>query len=640
MKKKLLLILVFTILLLSSCGQEESTPTPPLPTIPHLVDTSVIDSDKGTTIQWAQGEVEDRLYLDSGGDFDTEIVSVGSPPVEARRLGNCKVLPSSDGNEEPDCDMQFSIDDGVMFEGSPTTKVRIEVEYYDQGTDSFFIQYDATTGISFGDGTINETALFSKTDTGEFKTAVFTLEYAYFANRLQGGDFRIDGMDDGVEIIRSVRVTLIEDETETAGMNKIIFYNGNVLTMDDDQPIVEAVAIQGDKIIAVGDNESILALKNVDTQMIDLAGRTLMPGFIDPHSHIIQDPSVIGATDRYEMQDILLAAGVTTIADMGKDRGEIFEEFSVMESAGELRVRITLYLLHTTNCGELTGDWYQDYPPVKTPGAMLHIPGIKVFTDGGSCNAPAVSYEYPDGSHGDLYYTQEELNQIVANASVHGYQAAIHALGDVAVEQALLAIKESLVDGENIYRNRIEHNGIVRPDMYPLYTEIKPVALVFGPFPTCILLGESGKFKYSTPEEARSWEWPYGTLIEANPDVVFAWHEDTPVFPLDPMLHLFGFVTRASFREDGTICEPPDWFAVNAVPVDTVLKLMTLNAAYAVFREEDVGSITVGKYADLIILSDDPLTVDPYSLADIEVWMTMVNGNMEYCMDGHEELCP
>jgi len=420
----------------------------------------------------------------------------------------------------------------------------------------------------------------------------------------------------------------------------IIFYNGNVITMDDGQPIAEAVAIQGNKIIAVGDNNSILAYKNSLTEVIDLSGRTLMPGFIDPHSHVIQNPSVVDATDMFSLQEKLLSEGITTIADMGGDRGEIIKQLSTMESEGTLRMRVSLYLLHTTNCGELAGDWYLAYPPQKTPGALVQIPGIKIFTDGGSCNAPAVSYVNVNGNHGDLYYSQEELNQIVADATAHGYQAAIHALGDVAIEQALNAIKESLVNGENPLRHRIEHNTLVRPDMYSLYSEAKPVALIFGPFPTCILSGESSKFKYTTPPEAQSWEWPYRSLIEANPDVVFAWHEDTPVFPLDPMLHLFGFVTRSNFSEDGTLCEPPDWFAANAVPVETALKLMTINAAYALFREKDVGSIIPGKYADLIILSDDPLTVESINIVDINVWMTMVNGKMEYCMPGHEDVCP
>jgi hypothetical protein len=288
MNKKLLLSLLFVSLFLTSCGQDEPSPTSPFLTITPLVAApeTVSDSSVEITIQWTQGEAEDKLFLDSGGGVDTEVVSVGSPAVEARRTGNCQTLPSSDGNEEPDCVMQFRIDDSVLFAGSPTTLVRIEVEYYDQGTDSFFIQYDAAAGAPYGDGTINETELFSKTDSGSFKTAVFTLEDVYFANRINGADFRIDGMDDGAEIIRSIKVTLLIDPTRTADTADIIFYNGNVITIEEDMPQAEAIAIQGDEILAVGSDTDILLLAGPNTQLIDLSGLTIIPGFVDTHTHL------------------------------------------------------------------------------------------------------------------------------------------------------------------------------------------------------------------------------------------------------------------------------------------------------------------------------------------------------------------
>ena len=68
--------------------------------------------------------------------------------------------------------------------------------------------------------------------------------------------------------------------------------------------------------------------------------------------------------------------------------------------------------------------------------------------------------------------------------------------------------------------------------------------------------------------------------------------------------------------------------------------MMTIEAAYAIFREEEVGSLKPGKLADLIILSDNPLTVDPDAIKDIELLMTMVGGHVEYCAVGQEALCP
>jgi len=89
--------------------------------------------------------------------------------------------------------------------------------------------------------------------------------------------------------------------------------------------------------------------------------------------------------------------------------------------------------------------------------------------------------------------------------------------------------------------------------------------------------------------------------------------------------------------DDGSLCEPPDWYLAEAITVEEALPLMTINGAYALFMEEKVGSLKTGKFADLIILSDKPLTVDPDAIIDLEVLMTMVGGGVEYC--AQEDYC-
>lgn len=105
-------------------------------------------------------------------------------------------------------------------------------------------------------------------------------------------------------------------------------------------------------------------------------------------------------------------------------------------AAGELRVRTSLYLVYDDPCGRIVGDWYKAYPPTRNPGEMLRIGGVKIFTDGGSCGHPALGFEHADWHGGDLWLTQAELNRAVADAQAAGYQVAIHAIGDRAVEQA------------------------------------------------------------------------------------------------------------------------------------------------------------------------------------------------------------
>jgi len=68
--------------------------------------------------------------------------------------------------------------------------------------------------------------------------------------------------------------------------------------------------------------------------------------------------------------------------------------------------------------------------------------------------------------------------------------------------------------------------------------------------------------------------------------------------------------------------------------------MMTVNAAYALFRDEEVGSLTAGRYADLIVLSDNPLTVDPEDILQMDVLLTIVGGQAEFCTPDFGDLCP
>lgn len=149
------------------------------------------------------------LLLITGGDVDTEAISAGSPPEQALRTGNGIAVSAQDGNSIEDYYMQFNVDDAFIYSGSPTSRVKIEIEYLDVGTDTFNIQYDAISTKHGGDVGFKDTGVVVKTDSGEFKTAVFSLCDANFANRTNGGDFRISDSADGAEIIRRVVVSLV-----------------------------------------------------------------------------------------------------------------------------------------------------------------------------------------------------------------------------------------------------------------------------------------------------------------------------------------------------------------------------------------------------------------------------------------------
>ena len=415
----------------------------------------------------------------------------------------------------------------------------------------------------------------------------------------------------------------------------VIFHGGNVLTMDDDLSVAQALAIKGDKIMAVGSDQDVMVFKGERTKLIALDGRTLMPGFVDAHTHLLNDAGQFG-TDMDGVQQLALENGITTIGDMFVTQ-DFQNEMRNYNADNKLRIRTSLYLIYNTNCGDIVGDWWKDVPPTRVPGEMLRIGGVKIFADGGSCKRPALSYETSPGSGlGDLFVTGDQIAAVVSEAQSVGHQVAIHALGDRAIEAALDGIQSALNGSPNIYRHRIEHNAILRPDLLPRYGEIGVVATIFGTFPSCV------QFENPSPPPYNEWEWAWDTLLDANPGLHVAWHGDDPyIRPLSPILELYGLVTR-NFADDDrkTVCPAVDWIADNTLSVEQALPMMTRESAYALFRDGEVGQLAPGMFADLIILSENPMSENPDMLLDTYVLMTMVGGKVEWCAPDSESLCP
>lgn len=401
--------------------------------------------------------------------------------------------------------------------------------------------------------------------------------------------------------------------------------------MEQALPQAQAIAIQDEKIVAVGDNASILALQTPETHLIDLKGRTLMPGFVDAHTHVLNDAGSQGQSlDQAQM--LALRNGITTLGDLYVDQS-FLREIQRFSAAGQLRVRTSLYLVYNGPCGQPFGTWFTNYPPTRAPGEMLRLGGVKIFTDGGSCGHVALSFEHADQGQGDLWMTQTELNDGVAEAQAAGYQVAIHAIGDRAVEQAQTAIAFALDGQPNTYRHRMEHVSVLRPEMVTRFGELGIVPVLPGQYPSCQPFGPP------LPEAYGDWEWPWAELRAQNPTLPIAWHSDYPFHPINPFIHLYGFVTRNDVYQRYP-CQPEDWLRDDTLTVEQALSIMTVESAYALFREAEVGSLRAGKYADLIIISDNPLTVEAERLHWISVLATLVGGRFEYCAGSGQDLCP
>jgi hypothetical protein len=193
---------------LPSTDQKENPAALPAPT-----ETAAAVKPLAVSITLDNQNINKGITQDSGGDVDTIVVQVDGG--KARKSGNGNALASADGNVVPDLFFQFNVDDKQMYAGSPTTHVRVEVDYLDRGKDTFSLEYDASPS-SASRGVFSGGGAVVKTNSGKIKTAAFNLCNAHFANRDNGADFRISDNKDGAEIIRVVRVIgLASGETST-----------------------------------------------------------------------------------------------------------------------------------------------------------------------------------------------------------------------------------------------------------------------------------------------------------------------------------------------------------------------------------------------------------------------------------------
>ena len=443
-----------------------------------------------------------------------------------------------------------------------------------------------------------------------------------------------------IAVLIALGATASSAPGHTGSRADLVLHGGIVLTMDERQPQAQAVAIRRGRIVAVGSDADVLRFAGRNARRIDLRGHTVLPGFVDAHDHLFNDAESHGLT-LGQAQELALEHGITALGDMFVPP-EFLRRMRAFARAGLLRVRTSLYLTYNDNCGNVLGDWYLDEGPITSPRRMLRVPGVKIFADGGSCGRPAISWVYPPGApgagtQGDLWVTRAQLTTAIATAQAHGWQVAVHALGDRALDVVLDSFSDVLRGGPNPLRHRIEHNAFVRDDQLPRYRETHAVTTIFGAFGTCAF-NNGGFGRPDLVPEAAPWLWRWRDLAAVSPRV--AWSSDWPVFSIDPLEHLYGFVTRRDVATDGSVCQPEPEQANDTITLDRALRSMTIDAAYALGMDSVVGSLEPGKLADLVVLSDDPLQVDADALPNIDVLVTMVGGRAEFCAPGAGPLCP
>jgi len=222
----------------------------------------------------------------------------------------------------------------------------------------------------------------------------------------------------------------------------------------------------------------------------------------------------------------------------------------------------------------------------------------------------------PSNIAGQLHPPQPELNRIVLDLHRKGFQVAIHAIRDTTVEAVIIAYENLVGEHPGMERrHRIEHCAECPPHLLERMARLRTVVTTHPAF----LYYSGDRYRATVPAEQLRWLYRVGSFLRSG--LVVAASSDSPIVPNDPITGIYGGVTRRS--ETGVELLPDE-----AITAEQALVTYTIGAACASFEEDIKGSITPGKLADMVLLSDDPTTCPPEAIRNIRVEMTISDGEV------------
>lgn len=255
------------------------------------------------------------------------------------------------------------------------------------------------------------------------------------------------------------------------------------------------------------------------------------------------------------------------------------------------------------------------------PGAGHRIAGVKFWADGtfGSCTA---FMEQPFSDHpetrGFLLHDPEEMYRRMVMAHNAGLQIMVHVIGDAAARVLVGRFERLLREHPRPdHRHRLEHASILDQK---LIADIARLGLVVSTTPLFIHNEKGWLYKRLGPGRAQR-AYPFRALLDAGVKVAGA--SDSPICKTDVLHALQCAVTREGFETQ------------QGISVAEAIRMFTLDAAYAQHEDAVKGSISVGKRADLVVLSGHPLRVAPENLRDLRVNATICGGKVIYRKDGY-----
>jgi predicted amidohydrolase YtcJ len=311
-----------------------------------------------------------------------------------------------------------------------------------------------------------------------------------------------------------------------------------------------------------------------------------------------------------------LALGLTTVTDMGIDAGEV-AAYQALRGSGGLPLRAAAFL---TDNPALLADWFRRGPEID-PEARLIIRGVKMYADGalGSRGAALLEpYSDDPGNLGLLVTPGAHMEDVARRALAAGFQVGVHAIGDRGSLVALDAMEKALGGPRPAARFRLEHTQVVRVQDLERMARLGIIASMQPTHATSDMPWADERLGDGRLERAYAWR---KVLADGGR---LALGSDFPVESADPRLGLYAAVSRQDLAGN----PPGGWLPGERLTREEALRGFTLDAAWSLFLENEVGSLEVGKRADLVVFARDIMTVPEVEIPRVEIDMTVVDGQV------------
>jgi predicted amidohydrolase YtcJ len=304
----------------------------------------------------------------------------------------------------------------------------------------------------------------------------------------------------------------------------------------------------------------------------------------------------------------------------------LIDAYKALVDAGELNVRVNA-MLQNPRRGNLE-EYFSEHRVMNFGNRdLFQVRSVKVFFDGalGSRGAALLEpYSDDPGNVGIYEIRPEHLYEVSMAALKTGMQVCPHSIGPRAVRENLDIYERAFSDFDGSTENvrfRIEHAELVTPRDVPRFGEM-------GVIPSVQPIHHTSDMEFLVyrlgPERAESYASPWQALNVSGS--VLAFGSDHTIYSHNPLTGFYAAITRKN--EDGT---PEDgYYAEQALSREDALRGYTIGTAFAAFLEEKVGSIEVGKYADLTVFDSDILTIEPAEIITTRVAYAIVDGRIVF----------